>query len=108
MSRKITLYAVGALAISLAGCAAQSPVAVIDAAACGRRPANLVLSPRADVTYLATQLTERSDWPSTSTGYRFDEVTYYNRVGYDYQIGFDRYSAGYHGSDTITTGVWVR
>jgi len=40
-------------------------------------PANLALGPSAEVAVLATQMTERSDWPSIDNGYRMDEQTFY-------------------------------
>jgi len=71
-------------------------------------PANLALGENAAATRLAALFCERSDWPSADSGYRFDAVSTYSTIGYDYQFGFNRYGGLYYGAEVVDTGTLLR
>jgi len=71
-------------------------------------PANLALGESAAATRLATLSCERSGWPTVDSGYRFDAISTYSTIGYDYQFGFNRYGGLYYGAEVVDTGTWLR
>ena len=91
--------------IGLAGCAAPLRVTALEGTADMPPPANLALGPSAEVAVLATQMTERSDWPFVDNGYRMDEQTFYATTSYDVQSHFDRFGSLYHEAVSVRTGV---
>ncbi len=97
------LLAVCGLAV-VTGCAAPEHAAILSA----ERPCNLALGDFAPDTREALLFAGRSDWPAVETGYRFDEVTYFSKVIYDYQFGYDRHGGLYYGNETVSSGVLVR
>src|SRR5574342_90174 len=82
--------------VVLAGCAAPLRVTVLEATADLPAPANLALGPSTEVAALATQMTERSDWPSVESGYRMDEQTSKATTTYDVQSHCDRVGSLYY------------
>jgi len=92
-----------------AGCASAPRVTVLR---CDKAeavpPANLALGENAAATRLAALFCERSDWPSADSGYRFDAVSTYSTIGYDYQFGFNRYGGLYYGAEVVDTGTLLR
>jgi hypothetical protein len=69
--------------------------------------ANLALGPSADTSRLAALYASRSDWPSVETGYRVDDVTFYESMTYDVQMHFDRNNSLYDQAQNVRTGMWV-
>jgi hypothetical protein len=94
--------------ILLLGCNASERSAVVSAHATRDGQPNLALGPTAEHAWLATRVGPRSDWPAVWTGYRIDDVTYYNTYVYDEESHYDRYGSVYHGTEMIETGVWLR
>lgn len=88
--------------MGLAGCAAPQMVANIPPTA------NLALGPSAEVAVLATQMTERSDWPSVDNGYIMDDQTFYATTTYDVQSHFDRFGSLYYEALSVRTGTRIR
>ncbi len=91
------------IAVLLAGCSAPPPVAVLhrrDPARdiAGRRTPNLLFGPSAEHFYIAQTFDYRSDWPSVSNGYHFDEYSTYNEVTYDDQFFYDSLGGSYYRS----------
>jgi hypothetical protein len=64
--------------------------------------------PSAEVAALATQMTERSDWPSVDNGYRMDDQTFYATTTYDLQSHFDRFGGLYYEALSVRTGTRIR
>ncbi len=107
MTRKVLSILLFTVAAALtAGCSTTGGGAVIGPNQ--GRHANLLLGPYAADTQVATEMAGRSDWPSTTNGYRFNDTTYYSEWQYDYQSHFDRFGGLYAESDTVRTGVRVR
>ncbi len=100
--REFVRYAsAGAAAGLLAGCATPPPAAVLhrryaDRDIAGRRTPNLLLGPSAEHFYSAQSFDYRSDWPSVSIGYRFDEYSTYSEVIYDDQFSYDSLGGFYY------------
>jgi hypothetical protein len=85
---------VSLISILLVGCAAPPSPAVLyrrDPARdiAHRRTPNLLLGPSAEHFYIAQTFDYRSDWPSVSNGYHFDEYSTYDEVIYDDQFFYD-------------------
>ena len=102
------------ITVLLAGCAAPPPVAVLhrrhaarDIA--GRRTPNLLLGPTAEHFYIAQTFDYRSDWPSVSNGYRFNEYSTYSEVIYDDQFFHDSLGGFYYRvSEEYRSGSLIR
>lgn len=92
----------------LVGCSAPQRSASMIANGAQNRQPNLALGPSGEHAWLATRIAPRSDWPAVRTGYRIDEVTFYNTIIYDEESYYDRYGSMHHGTETIQTGVWLR
>ena len=79
----------------LVGCAAPPPKPAVlyrrDPAydVARRHTPNLLLGPSAEHFYIAQTFDYRSDWPSVSNGYHFDEYSTYDEVIYDDQFFYD-------------------
>jgi hypothetical protein len=100
----ISILAVAALV----GCQHhESRVTVLDADECNGRPANLVLGRTAEEAWLTEQFATRVEWPIVERGYRFDDVTWFNIVNYDYQQQFDCFGGLYSANTSVQTGVHV-
>ncbi len=89
------------ITVLLAGCVAPPPVAVLhrrDPARdiAGRTAPNLLLGSSAEHFYIAQTFDYRSDWPSVSIGYRFDEYSTYSEVIYDDQFFYDSLGGSYY------------
>jgi hypothetical protein len=70
---------------------------------------NVLMSNYRDVNVLATRMAGRSEWPSVSTGYVFDDVTYFSTVSVDDQAFYDQEGGGhYRSTESVQTGVRVR
>jgi len=94
--------------MGLAGCAAPLRVTELQASADWPAPANLALGPSAEVAVLATQMTERSDWPAVDTGYLMDDQTFYATTTYDVQSHFDRFGSLYYEALSVRTGTRIK
>lgn len=94
--------------VVLSGCHERDRATVVRTQADGPARANLALGPSVETSRLAALYTDRSDWPSTVTGYRVDDVTYYTSSNYDVQLHFDRNSSLYQEALNVRTGIWVR
>ena len=95
------LFCASLITVLLAGCVAPPPVAVMhrrDPARdiAGRRTPNLLLGPSAEHFYIAQTFDYRSDWPSVSNGYHFDESSTFNEVIYDDQFFYDSLGGYYY------------
>lgn len=95
------LIFVSLITVLLVGCVAPPPVAVLhrrDPARdiAGRTAPNLLLGPSAEHFYIAQTFDYRSDWPSVSIGYRFDEYSTYSEVIYDDQFSYDSLGGFYY------------
>ena len=102
--RKVLVYTLSAACLTLlAGCATPHRGVVLPPGS-----ANLALGPQPVTNHIAGQLITRSDWPSTPTGYRFGEVTYYQRSTHDYESGYDRHGGIYYHRGSFRSGVYVR
>jgi hypothetical protein len=109
MTGRITILLLAGALTMLTACQSSPPSgAVIRAHAADPAPANLNLGWSPYENELATAYAGRADWPSTPHGYRLDEVTYYNRIGYEYQISFDRHQGINYNNMNIQSGVWIR
>ena len=103
------------ISLLLAGCAATPPPATVlhrraaPADIVGRRTPNLVLGPSAEHLHLAQMFDWRSDWPSVSVGYRFDESSTYSEVIYDEPFFHDELGGFYYRvGQEIRRGTVVR
>ncbi|RMF83543.1 MAG: hypothetical protein D6744_04465 [Planctomycetota bacterium] len=79
-----------------AGCAPPSGKIQALVAMGPRRPANLLVGPRADDTRASQRLAGRSDWPAMDFGYRLDDVLATTDVTVNDESFFDRLGGGYY------------
>ena len=104
-----------AVALLLCGCAPPADRASIvlrgprtRAAPAGAVRPNLALGASAEHLQIARGLTYRSGWPATTTGYWFDDLSYFSDVQSDEQYQFDKFGAFYRLTDSVRSGVVVR
>ena len=96
------LICVSLISLFLVGCASSPPSPAVlyrrDPARdiAHRRTANLLLGPTAEHFYIAQTFDYRSDWPSVSNGYHFDQISTYEEVIYDDQFYYDSLGGVYY------------
>lgn len=94
--------------LGLAGCSQRDRTAVIYGGGGPAGEASVALGLGRDMTWIATQMEPRSDWPAIRTGLRLDEVTYYDRIIFDRERHSDRHGSIFHRNESYQTGIWIR
>lgn len=101
------------LGLALSGCASQSAGVVLFGPPSGetqlhRQIPNCALGQSREDLWVATGLNYRSEWPSVTTGYRLDEVTYHIDIQEDNQFYFGRFGGYYRTTQTVSSAVIIR
>jgi len=103
IARRTSLVFAGVTVLLAAGCAAPTRHT------CVYSGTNLALGPSVDENRMAQALSERSDWPSVSIGYRFDQPTIYFDDTFDNEYFYERDGDSYYRiRQTSQSGVLVR
>ena len=101
------------LCLALSGCANQTAGVVLFGSPSGetqlhRQIPNLALGQSRENLWVAAGLNYRSGWPSVTTGYRLDEVTYHMDIQEDDQFYFGRFGGYYRTTQTVSSAVIIR